>query len=284
MKNGDVLLAKPDEDSVYLCVVECKGGSYRRSWVEELSGIAETLNEENEEVLKEQLGVPDKELKHVQLVLLAKSSEASRARREIDGSDLPSADAAEARTPYDSSVWGCDIFADRIYHELGDVADKRLSEAVKNSVDYAGGQSPVEYVLKDHALIPLRSVIFRIVRQNRAKDDEYPLEFDEDDFHELFSDKLQIGCSGDKRENLVQERSDWLLRKAEEIGIVTDSNDRLQSDRDYRILFKGSNPPTAEEATEDKYIEHEAQRKVNEVAFDRAKDEFDLEQRGLDEF
>lgn len=74
VKNDDILLINEQEDVAYLCVIECKSGTCKGSgWVNELHGIKETLDKGRYcRMIKQQLGIEDKEIKFIQYALAGK--------------------------------------------------------------------------------------------------------------------------------------------------------------------------------------------------------------------
>lgn len=82
---------------------------------------------------------------------------------------------------------------------------------------------------------------------------------------------------------MVKEKANSLLDTNVEIDLFTSSPDRLNSSRDYRILFKGKRIKAAKKAVEIKFLEHRSVEKHKERAFQEVREDFQPEQTRLDE-
>ena len=81
----------------------------------------------------------------------------------------------------------------------------------------------------------------------------------------------------------MDRRVDSLLDTGTKIEVFVDDPDRVQSSRDYRILFRGRKATVAKDAADRKYLDEMAVEKRKERAFDEVSDEFSPNQARLDE-
>lgn len=270
-RNGDVLLVKENEREVYLCVVECKAGrNAGGTWVNELKDIQETVEERsgNIERLKSQMGVEDKDVKHIQYVLLGKIIQI----HSMDFDRLSN----EMNIPQEFTFWGCDMRNFSIVNVHGEINDAELASVVEDSIDALKIENPINYTYSDHPLTQLKEVIGALINEKREKSDSNPLEFNESEFVDEFVSGLQMGVGGQERENLIETRVKTLLDIGLKIGILVKSQSKMNTDRDYRVYFQGEKSHVAQTATEEKYFDALAEEKTKERAFKEVREEFEL--------
>lgn len=269
VKNGDVLLVKEDEGDVYLCVVECKAGrSAGRGWVDELRGIEETLSQDqHRQTLKSQIGAEDDEIRHIQYVLVGKVAEIVAMNYDEIDDDLD--------IPPNYAFWGYDLGDQALINIHGEVRDQDLMSVIGDSIDAGKVANPIQFTYGDHPLTQLKVLIEKIITTNQQENDPHPYEFTNFAFRDSFEEELYVGFSGDVWDELVENRVEYLLETGTEIGILTNSAGRLNSNRDYRILFRGSRSKAAKDDAERKYFEWRAKEKQKKRAFEEIHDEFD---------
>lgn len=276
VKNGDVLLAKRDDDEeVYICIVECKAGSSAgRDWTQKLEDIEDVINtDQYREKLKDQLGAD--EIRHEQYVVLGKLTQIISMDYDQLNDDLD--------IPSNYAFWGYDLGEQQIVKVHGNVRDGDLASVVNDSIDAGKVENPIEFTFGDHPLIKLKVMAERIINEQRKQGIQQPFEFNRSDFYRRFDDELQVGFTGDIREELVNEEVNSLLSLGEDINLFTSSSDRLNTSRDYRILFKGKTVNSAKQAAEKKYLEYKTEEKRKERAFDQVQEDFQPEQTRLSE-
>lgn len=273
--NGDVLLVKEDGRDLYICIIECKSGSNAgREWTKELKRIEDVVDEYSE-TLKSQLDAEDKRIKHSQYVLVGLITQLYA----MDYDQLT--ESMEIADNY--AFWGYARGERTLVHIHGEVRDHDLKGAISDSIDTSKIENPIDFTFGDHSLTILKVLIQNIITENQREDDEHPFEFDREEFREKFERELQVGFSGDVREELVNDRVDSLLALGKKIEIFVDDLDRVQSSRDYRILFRGKKPTVAKEAADRKYFDEMSVEKRKERAFEEVKEEFSPSQTRLDE-
>jgi hypothetical protein len=273
--NGDVLLVKEDGRDLYICVIECKSGSNAgREWTKELKKIEDVVDEYSE-TLKSQLDAEEKRIRHDQYVLVGRITQLYA----MDYDQLT--ETMEIADNY--AFWGYARGERTLVHIHGEVQDHDLKGAISDSIDTSKVENPIDFTFSDHPLTQLKVLIQSIITENQREDDEHPFEFDREEFRERFDGELQVGFSGEVREELVDDRVDSLLALGKKIEIFVDDPDRVQSSRDYRILFRGKGATVAKEAADKKYFDEMSVEKPKERAFEEVKEEFSPSQTRLDE-
>jgi hypothetical protein len=264
--NGDVLLVKEDGPDVYICIVECKAGTHAgREWAKELSDIEDAVDEYRD-TLKRQIGVEQKEIRHEQYVLLGRIS-------QIVAMNEDNFDISE-----NYAFWGYETGERELVHIQGEVRDLDLKRIITDSIDTSLVENPIEFTYSDHPLTQLKVLIENMIREKHRRGDEHPFEFEKETFRERFNDELQVGFAGEVREQLVGQRVESLLELGTAMEIFEDDSDCLQSERDYRVLFRGKKATYAKEVTDKKYFEWAPEQKRKEQAFEEVRDEFNPSQ------
>jgi len=273
--NGDVLLVKEDGRDIYICIVECKSGSNAgREWTKELRRIEDAVDEYRD-ILKEQLGAEEKRIRHEQYVLVGRITQI----HAMDYDQLQ--ESMEVADNY--AFWGYARGERTLVHSDGEVQDHDLKGVITDSIDASKVENPIDFTFSDHPLTQLKVLIQNTITEKQRADDEHPFEFNRDELREKFDNELQVGFSGEVREELVDRRVDSLLDTGTKIEVFVDDPDRVQSSRDYRILFRGRKATVAKDAADRKYLDEMAVEKRKERAFDEVSDEFSPNQARLDE-
>ena len=273
--NGDVLLVKEDGRDIYICIVECKSGSNAgREWTKELRRIEDSVDQYRD-TLKEQLGAEEKRIRHEQYVLVGRITQI----HAMDYDQLQ--ESMEVADNY--AFWGYARGERTLVHSDGEVQDHDLKGVISDSIDASKVENPIDFTFSDHSLTQLKVLIQNIITEKQRAGDEHPFEFNRDELREKFDNELQVGFSSDIREELVDRRVDSLLNIGIKIEIFVDNPDRVQSSRDYRILFRGRKATVAKDAADRKYLDEMAVEKRKERAFDEVSDEFSPNQTRLDE-
>jgi hypothetical protein len=269
VKNGDVLLVKNDDENLYLCVVECKSGTHSgREWITELGEIESILSEQRyRDIIKSQIGAPDSEIRHIQYAIVGKISQVV----SVNFGQIQS----EMDVPPHYALWGYDLGAQSLVHVHGEVRDSDLAGTVNGSIDTGRVSNPIEFTLSDHPLTQLKVMIERIITSKQQSGDSNPFEFTRLEFKNSFENELSVGFTGEVREELVNSRVEYLLGLGRAIDIFTDSDNRLDSDRDYRILFRGDRSSYAKSTAENKYFDWSARQRRKKRAFEDVRDEFE---------
>jgi len=177
--------------------------------------------------------------------------------------------------PPNYAFWGYDLGDQALMHIHGGVRDQDLMSVIGNSIDAGKVANPIQFTYGDHPLTQLKVLIDKIITTNQQENDPHPYEFTNFEFRDSFEEELYVGFSGDVWNELVENRVEHLLEVGAEIGIFTNSAGRLNSNRDYRILFRGSRSKAAKDDAEEKYFEWRAKEKPKERAFEEIRDEFD---------
>lgn len=266
---ADALLVKPEYNAAYCCVVCCEiGGEYQNEWVENVNAVKRVFDsDENRDLLKSQLDIENVDLSF-QYVTLTRSDDTV----EMDFSVLDR--NCEADT---YAVWSADVEDKWMMYEAGSFVHSKLRNAFSDQLDYMRREDPLKYAVGTHPVFPLEDLVYRIVKEKFEFDHEYKSEFTRGTFYELFDQKLQIRCSGDRREDVVSPEVDRLLDMALKTGVFSaDGADLRSAAHDYRIMYSGTRGPDhAEKAVRPKYKDNMAKVWVGQRAYDKTRDEFD---------
>ncbi|MFC6763553.1 hypothetical protein [Natrinema soli] len=276
---ADVLLARNELRRIHLCVVVCEIGDERvGDWVDNVNNSYSMFEEDSSlDRICDQLGFPEKDIGEVQYVLLS---------RKTDLQGLPLNDISNRVMPDKFAIWSAETTEEsEICHEYGNHIHRDLRDIADGCFDWAFfGENPIKYTLETHPVIPLKKVIFGLVRAKKTfGTDPEPLEFNKEDFREKYESYLQIGCNGDRKESLVREATADIFELGEQIGIFSTETNTV---RDYRIMFPGrsEDPLEAQEAVKEKYISLAKEVQRTTLAFERANTDFDSLQADLDKW
>lgn len=268
VSNGDVLLVKIEGQYLYLCIIECKAGATAgRDWVSELGDIEEVLKDEQYlEIIKSQLGEEHREVRHIQYVLLGMTTQVIAMNYDsiVDDVDIPP----------NYAFWGYSPGEQQMVHIHGEVADDSLNQAISNSIDTGKAANPIDFTYNDHPLTQLRNILEDIIK-SKLREDPHPFEFTQFEFSKRFSDSLQAGFQGNVREELIHRRVEYLIEVGLKSGILVDTVDRLNSDRDFRIYFRGRTPKAALDSARNKYFDWRSEQRQKELAFEIVREEFE---------
>lgn len=275
VKNGDVLLAKEENGAAKICIVECKSGSSAgQDWARKLEDIEKVINtDEYRETLKQQLGVD--EIVHEQYVVCGKLTQIVSMNYDQLNDHLD--------IPPNYAFWGYDLGDQQLVQVHGNIMEGQLAGVVNDTMDAGKVENPIEFTFGDHTLTKLKVLIERLINNKRKQEDSNPFEFTRETFYNAFNDELQVGFTGDVRGELVREVVESLLKTGKEIGLFTTENERLNTSRDYRILFKGRTVKAAKQAAENKYLSYNTEVKRKERTFNEVRSDFQPEQTRLSE-
>lgn len=277
---ADALLARKELHRIHLCLFICEIGDENLSqWIENVNSAFEMFEEqENRNKIKGQLGFPERDIGEVQYILLARPT-------DLDSLPLPDIDSRVA--PDTFGIWSATLEGEtELCHEYGAQIHRDLRDIAENCFDWAASSdNPIQYTIETHPLIPLKRVIYRLVRSKKLfRDDDEPLEFDKSEFRSEYESNLQVGCEGEVRDHLIRRATSDIFELAEQIGIFSDR--ATKTDRDYRIMFQGNSeePLDAEKAAEEKFVDLATEFRMDELALERTKQDFDSLQIDLDEY
>ncbi len=277
VKNADLLLVKEERENLKLCLVECKTGQDYSSWVKKMEGVKNEIEKnENRKELRAQLERRDKEINHVEYVILAEPQNGSFFNEDNFDDDRFT----------DFAIWSVDKTRNILFRqsEKG-CKDKSLSRVMKEGVDYGTVDYAIDYTLGSHPVRILQEILFEIVREGQKQNKLHKLEFNREEFYEKLEKSIQIGVKGTKREEMISGKVEHILEKGERFGILTSSRDEVRSSKDFRIKFQGSKPTTCKDAVKRKYLKNEPVLKLRREAFKQAIEELDLDQQsGLGDF
>lgn len=266
---ADAILVKNEYNGTYICAVFCEiGGEDQAAWVENVNEAKQVFDsEENRELLKSQLNLGDTDLM-IQYITLTRSDDVG----SLDYSVLNRNCEADSY-----AVWAADVEEKWMMHEAGPLFHSNLQDLFEDQLDYMRREDPLKYAVGTHPVFPLEDLVHRIVKEKFLFKREYKSEFNRLTFVGLFDDNLQIRCSGNRREEVVEAEADRLIDMALKTGVFSEDSDDLKSDGyDLRVMYSGTRGPDhAEKAVRPKYMENIADVMVGQEAYDKTREEFD---------
>lgn len=266
---ADAILVKNEYNGTYICVICCEiGGEDQAKWVENVNEVKQVFDSpENQKLLKEQLEIKNDNLSF-QYTTLTRSDDAV----SLDYSVLNRNCEADSY-----AVWVADVEEKWMAHEAGPFIHSKLREPFKERLDYMRREDPLKYAVSTHPVFPLEDLVHRIVKEKFLFDQEYKSEFSRETIINLFDEKLQVRCSGDRRKDVVVSEAERLIDMALKTGIFSqDDNDLKSDDYDLRVMYSGTRGPDhAEKAVKPKYMENIADVEVGQHAYNKTRTEFE---------
>jgi hypothetical protein len=266
---ADALLVKPEYNSAYINVICCEiGGETQGEWVENVNEVKQLFDSpKNRNLLKSQLEIENGDLT-IQYTTLIRADDAV----SMDYSVLDRNCAAD-----NYAVWVADVEEKWMAHEAGSFIHSKLEKPLEDRLDYMRREDLLKYAVGTHPVFPLEDLVHRIVKEKFLFDHEYESEFSRETFIDLFDDRLQVRCSGERRQQLVQSEAERLIDIALKTGVFSEDDDDLKSeDFDLRVMYSGTRGPDhAEKAVKPKLMENIADVEVGQRAYDKTREEFD---------
>lgn len=265
---ADALLLKPEYNAAYLCVVCCEiGGETRGQWVKNVNESKQVFDSrDNRDLLMSQLNLESHDLS-VQYVTQTRIDDVT----DMDFAVLDRNCDAETY-----AVWSADVEDKWMMHEEGHFVHGNLQDAFSDPLDYMRREDPLRYAVGTHPVFPLQAIVYRIVKEKFELDDKYKSEFQRETFYDYFDRGLQVQCTSDSRERVVESEVERLIDIALKTGVFSEADDDCRSNRDYRVMYSGTRgPDRAENAVKPKYFENIAQVELGQRAYDKTRDEFE---------
>lgn len=275
---GDLLMARADYNALHICIVTCEvGGENPQEWISRVNGLGEVLSDErNRERLKRQLGCESHSLDTIQYLTLA---------REIDLQEFDYANISHLVEVENHCVWERDRENQEFRHRGGALAHQDLTEAIGQGFDYgAVGAPTIQYLVGSHPVLALEEVSYTLISDHLSEDDEFPQEFDREEFQMRFESSLELGAQGEEYEAVVNEETDRILDFGINIDLIEDEEEGIESSRDFDLKFSGEKPPMVKQAVMEKYLKAKTPLEQGERAFKKTKDEFEPRDSDLGEF
>lgn len=275
---ADLLLVKNTYSGAHFCFISSEiGGESPEQWAEHINQIQRVYRDETE-YLRRQTNCQDIQVETVQFVTLA---------RTVDLFELQFREVADLVTPSNYCIWERNDEGEQyLTKHAGRIASSSLSDVMDQELDYLRTDNDeLHYTLTSHAVISIGDTLLQIVREAHADSSEdYPREFEQEDFRDAFQDGMTIDGTTDQREEYIQSKADNLLEDAKDANILYQDTEDINTDREFRVRAQRGGPAQIKDMVREKYIDHFAEEERAELAFERARDEFEPEDSSLDDF
>jgi len=279
---ADALLVRSEDRRVHFAVVICEVGEGSvPTWTDNVDSAYDVFEDSSSaDVIKESMGMEDKDTGDMQYILLAPKS---------DLNSIPYNKLADNVQPDRFAIWSGKIDdPSELCHEYGNNIHKDLRDIGTGCFDWASeAENPIKYTASSHPLIPLKEVTFEIIREKKIfENDEHPLEFNKDEFRDEYESHLQVKTKEEIVDKIVRDQASEIFELAEQIGIYSYLKSDTKTVRDYRVMYPGNtdDPLDAKKSVESKYRDVAVEKKKEELAFDDAKQGFETLQSGLDKW
>lgn len=286
--NSEVLLAKSQANSVHLCFVSCEvGGQDYAEWTNCVNELDE-LARDNEAMasLKKHIHCQSLNLGSIQYVTIT---------RDVD---IPDINVEVLRTGTDPdfyAIWKLlrepefnedteDMEeAKTIKYHDGRMAVPDFKTVCESGIDPLSAENDdIKYSLSSHSVFSLGEVCFDLYL-NKLGSDDHPKEFNESEFKSSYLDNVYFGNEREAMEAIAGNRIDSLLEFGLEHGILKDDPD-LVEERDYKIMWGSEDPADIKSMVRRKFIDSKVPEEKREIAYSRAKEEFEEGEHTLDDF
>ncbi|WP_439026087.1 hypothetical protein [Haloarchaeobius sp. DT45] len=285
---AEILLAKPQpgSSSVHICFVSCEiGGENSQEWRQDINQVQDVLeSSDNRQHLKEQIQCDDLDIRTVQYLTVSRD-------RDLFDIDM---DVMKAGTnPENYALWEFVEIElpeteeekeenETIRHYDGEVAHPDLARVGEEGIDYSLVQNDdIRYSLTTHPIYPIGIICLEIYTSNQGHDD-FPKQFYREEFVEEYKNKIYLGQVTEEIEHIIQGKVAELLTLAVDSNMLDDDDDDLE--RDYKIKWPSDDAGDVKEMVKSKYYKHNASDKRGELAFERARENFQKEEQSLDEY
>lgn len=266
----DVAAIRPEYNGVYVLLICCEiGGERRNEWVENANSVYRYFDaQETRQQIKEKLGINTRDL-DIGYATLTREDDTT-------GMDYSILDRNCDASPY--AVWECETGDKWLRHVEGSFVHSGLSDTFQDEIDYSRREDPLNYAVGSHSVFPLEELVYRIVKENTEFNAEDEDEFDHSTFVEHYDDGLQVFCRQETRDSLIEDETEEILHDGLAANILTDDNDDLNTNKDYRVVYSGSRGPRhARNAVKRRFFENMPAYERGRRAFELTKDEFDPE-------
>lgn len=274
---ADLLLVKNTYAGVHFCFISSEvGGESVEQWAENINRI-EDAYQGQEDYLKEQTNCESTSVQTVQYVTLA---------RTVDLFELEFSDVADLVLPSNYCIWERNAEGGQYLTKFaGRVANTELSDVMNQELDYLRTDNDeLRYTLTSHPILSLGDTLLQIVRNGRRGATDYPREFEQQTFYDVFNDSLTINGTTSERQGKIQAIADQLLTTAVDAEMLYQEAEEINTDKEFRIRARQGGPSQIKEMVENKYISHFAEEERAELALEPARDDFDPKDSSFDEF
>lgn len=280
---AEVLLAKKQPTGVHLCFVSCNvGGERSDSWREEINRTDDLLDSrDNRERIKSHIQCSSIDIRSVQYVTFT---------REIDLVDIDMDVLKIGTNPDHYAVWK--LIESEIPDETGEddktiklhdgnIANPNLHELCEGGIDPTLAENDdIRYCLTTHPVFPLGEVCLDLYLSKKGIEEE-PKEFTRRQFTNKYLDKIYFGENRERIDWVASEKIDHLLEIGCEYGILDDEDEVRE--REYRLMWDSEDAGDIKSMVKEKYFDSMVPDEMGDLAFERAKREFEPEQQSLAE-
>jgi hypothetical protein len=281
---AEVLLAEKHPTGVHVCFVSCNiGGEDPQAWREDINNTSSLLESED---YQESL------LSHIQCTGLdIRSAQYLTFTRDRDLVDVDMEVMKVGTNPDNYAIWKVveselpdDKKEDKeiLFHD-GYIEHPDLYQLSLDGIDPTVAENDnFKYCLTTHPIYPLGEVCLQLYLDKEGNEDE-PEEFTRQEFEKAYNEKVHFGENRSTINEIVSRKIESLLETGCEYGIITNNEDEVEK-REYRIRWESEDAGDIKDMVKEKYFKGKAPEEMGYLAFERARNEFEPEEPGFDEF
>jgi hypothetical protein len=286
--NAEVLLAKPQANSVHLCFVSCGvGGHNYTDWI---SGVNETYELSNRsdiiEGLKEHINCSDLTLGSVQYVTMTRDVDLPDANVRILKSGTEPEYYAVWKllrtSDYNESTHEMEEAKTIKYHD-GRMAVPDFKKICQQGIDpKAADNDDIKYSITSHPVFSVGEVCLDLYLSKLGNDD-HAKEFYLEEFESTYLDNIHFGNDRGSMVTIAEDKIASLLDFGLKHGILKEDPDVVE-ERDYKIMWGSEDAGAIKSMVREKFIDSKVPEETGELAFSRAKEVFEEGEHSLDDF
>lgn len=285
---AEVLLAKPQSNSVHLCFVSCEvGGHDYMEWTEHINKTHNITNDEKAlQSLKTHIKCSSLKIGTIQFITVV---------RDID---LPDADVnilKSGTNPEYYAIW--ELIRSAEYNELkgemeeaktikyydGDMAVPDFRNICQQGIDpMAAENDDIKYSLQSHPVFPLGEVCLALYLDKLGADDN-PKEFYRSQFQQSYLDSIHFGNNRGAMDPIAESKVDELIEFGLNIGVFKNDSDTVD-EREFKIMWGSEDAGDIKPMVKRKYIGSKVPEEKGQIAFTLAKEDFEPEEHTFDDF
>jgi hypothetical protein len=280
---ADVLLAEKHHTGVHLCFVSCNvGGEDLQAWRADINSTCLLLDSDgHRERLLSHIQCSDLEIRTAQYLTFTRAQDLIDVNMEVlkmgtDPENYAVWKLIESELPTEEEDKNI------LFHD-GYIEHPDLDRLSRNGIDPTLAENDdIRYCLTTHPVFPLGEVCLQLYLDKEGVENE-PEEFTRREFERTYKEKVHFGINRSRIDWIVSETIDSLLEIGCEYGILEDDEDEVE-EREYRIMWDTEDAGAIKDMVKEKYFKGMVPVEMGYLAFERARDQFEPEESGLDEF
>lgn len=285
---AEVLLAKPQANSVHLCFVACEvGGHNYMDWSTRINETHQLTNDAKAiEGLKKHIHCSELDVGSIQHATIT---------RDIDIPDANIRILKAGTDPEYYAIWKLirsaeyneqteEMEEDKTikYHD-GNMAVPDFKTICQRGIDpKAFDNDDIKYCLTSHPVFPLGEVCLSLYL-SRYDADENPKEFYQSDFKETYLENIHFGNGRGAMTSIAENQVEELLKFGLEHGILKDDSDTVD-ERDFKIMWTGEDAGDIKPMVKLKFIDSKIPAETGDMAFSLAKEAHEKGEHSLSDF